>query len=236
MREIVVDTETTGLKPQDGHRLVDIAAIELMHHLPTGRSFQSYLDPERDVPEEVVRVHGLTGAFLKGKPKFAEVAALFLEFIGDAPLVIHNAPFDLGFINHELERAGHAALELSRTIDTVLIARKKFPGARASLDELCKRFNISLAGREVHGALIDADLTAQVYLELIGGRQRGLSFASGAFAGGETQGPGSTQATSTRHGARPQALPPRLTADDEAAHNTLVAKLKGDVVWTGKRA
>lgn len=226
MREIVVDTETTGLKPQEGHRLVDIAAIELVHHLPTGRSFQSYLDPERDVPDDVVKVHGLTGAFLKGKPKFAEVAADFLSFIGDAPLVIHNAPFDLSFINHELERAGHAAIDFSRAIDTVLIARKKYPGARASLDELCKRFNISLVGREIHGALIDADLTAQVYLELIGGRQGGLS-----FAGNQSERTAASSASAARHGARPQPLPPRLTADDEAAHKALVAKLKGDVLW-----
>lgn len=227
MREIVVDTETTGLKPQEGHRLVDIAAIELVHHLPTGRTFQSYLDPERDVPDDVVKVHGLTGEFLKGKPKFAEVAAGFLEFIGDAPLVIHNAPFDLSFINAELERAGHAALDFGRAIDTVLIARKKFPGARASLDELCKRFNISLAGREVHGALIDADLTAQVYLELIGGRQRGLSFAAGA----QDAAGAAISAASARHGERPAPLGPRLTPEDEAAHKALIAKLKGDVLW-----
>lgn len=227
MREIVVDTETTGLKPQEGHRLVDIAAIELVHHLPTGRTFQSYLDPERDVPDDVVRVHGLTGEFLKGKPKFAEVAAGFLEFIGDAPLVIHNAPFDLSFINAELERAGHAAIGIDRAIDTVLIARRKFPGARASLDELCKRFNISLAGREVHGALIDADLTAQVYLELIGGRQRDMSFAAGAQgAAGK-----SSAAAIKVYGERPTKLGTRLTPEDEAAHKALVARLKGDVLW-----
>ncbi|HRE61934.1 MAG TPA: DNA polymerase III subunit epsilon [Micropepsaceae bacterium] len=226
MREIVVDTETTGLKPQEGHRLVDIAAIELVHHLPTGRTFQSYIDPERDVPDDVVKVHGLTGEFLRGKPKFAEIASGFLDFIGDAPLVIHNAPFDLSFINFELERAGHSAIDFGRAIDTVLIARRKFPGARASLDELCKRFNISLAGREVHGALIDADLTAQVYLELIGGRQRGLSFAAGAGDAG-----GKMEAASARHGERPAPLAPRLTPEDEAAHKALIAKLKGDVLW-----
>src|SRR6266481_5962285 len=171
MREIVLDTETTGLDPVQGHRIVEIGCVELINHVPTGRHFQTYLDPERDMPVEASEISGLTGAFLTGKPRFMDKAEEFLAFIADAPLVIHNAPFDLGFINAELARLVLAPLEADRAIDTLSLARRKFPGAPASLDVLCKRFSIDTAERVKHGALIDARLTAQIYLELIGGRQ-----------------------------------------------------------------
>jgi DNA polymerase III subunit epsilon len=174
MREIVLDTETTGLDPDSGHRVIEIGCVELIDHFPTGRSFQAYLNPERDMPPDAQRIHGITAEFLSDKPLFAHVAEEFLEFIGDAPLVIHNASFDLKFLNAELKRVSRKALDLARAIDTVDIARTKFPGARVSLDELCRRFSIDLSGRSLHGALLDAELTAQVYLELTGGRQKKL--------------------------------------------------------------
>src|ERR1700756_3529143 len=177
MREIVFDTETTGFEPNEGHRIVEIGCVELMDHFPTGRTLQFYLNPERDVPIESQRVHGLSAEFLSDKPRFAGVAEEFLAFIGDAPLVIHNAGFDIKFINAELARVNHPPIPLSRAIDTIEIAKRKIPGARYSLDELCKRFGVDLSGRAKHGALLDADLTAQIYLELIGGRQRGLALA-----------------------------------------------------------
>jgi len=177
MREIVFDTETTGFEPGEGHRIVEIGLVELMDHFPTGRSKQFYLNPERDVPIESQRVHGLSAEFLADKPLFAHVADEFLEFVGDAVLVIHNASFDMKFINAELIRVGRTPLSMARTVDTIEIAKRKLPGARYSLDELCRRFSIDLSAREKHGALLDAELTAQVYLELVGGRQRGLALA-----------------------------------------------------------
>ena len=177
MREIVFDTETTGFEPNDGHRIVEIGCVELIDHFPTGRTFQAYLNPERLVPIESQRVHGLSDEFLADKPIFAHVVEEFLAFISDATLVIHNASFDIKFINAEFSRTGHPPLPLARTIDTIEIAKRKIPGARYSLDELCKRFGVDLTARSKHGALLDADLTAQIYLELIGGRQRGLMLA-----------------------------------------------------------
>lgn len=178
MREIVFDTETTGLDPLTGHRVVEIGCVELMNHMPTGKVFHSYLNPERLVPSEASMVHGLTDEFLADKPMFSQIVDDFLSFIGDAPLVAHNASFDMNFINAELTRHGFKALPPARAIDTVLMARKKFPGAPASLDALCKRFNISLADRHLHGALLDARLLAEVYLELCGGRQPDLAMAT----------------------------------------------------------
>ncbi|HEV7960183.1 MAG TPA: DNA polymerase III subunit epsilon, partial [Rhizomicrobium sp.] len=177
MREIVFDTETTGFEPGEGHRIVEIGLVELMDHYPTGRSKQFYLNPEREVPIETQRIHGLSTEFLSDKPLFAQVVEEFLDFVGDAVLVIHNASFDMKFINAELIRVGKTPLSMARTVDTIEIAKRKIPGARYSLDELCKRFNIDLSAREKHGALLDAELTAQVYLELVGGRQRGLALA-----------------------------------------------------------
>lgn len=225
MREVVFDTETTGFEPADGHRIVEIGCVELEDHVPTGRSYQCYLHPERLVPADSQRVHGLTDAFLADKPKFAAVADDFLAFIGDATLVIHNASFDLKFVNSELHRIGKPPIPHARAIDTIEIAKAKIPGARYSLDELCKRFGIDLSSRSKHGALLDAELTAQVYLELVGGRQRKLSL-------------GPAQAAATSDGemraarTRPEPLAPRLSAEEAQAHTAFVAKELGkDPVW-----
>ncbi len=170
MREIVFDTETTGFDARGADRITEIGCIEIIDFLPTGEQFHCYLDPERDVPEKVVQITGLTTEFLQGKPKFASQAQNFLDFIGDSPLIAHNARFDMGFINAELERAGFSQLPASRFKDTLAMAHEKFPGSPASLDALCKRFDISLSGRDKHGAIIDSELLAAVYLELNGGR------------------------------------------------------------------
>jgi len=174
MREIVLDTETTGISPRDGHRIIEIGALELMHHLPTGRRLHLYINPERDIDEGAIAVHGITLDFLADKPIFADVAEEFLTFIGSDPLVIHNAGFDMGFINSELTRVDRPVLAMEQSIDTLALARKKFPGAQATLDALCRRFEIDNTHRDLHGALLDADLLARVYIELLGGRQPGL--------------------------------------------------------------
>ncbi len=180
MRQIVLDTETTGFDPEAGHRMVEIGCIELINYLQTGRHYRVYLNPERDMPEEAFRVHGLSSEFLSDKPLFAAVAEEFLEFIGDAQLVIHNAEFDMRFLNAELKWLGRPALPMDRAIDTVLMARRKYPGAPASLDALCRRFGIDNSSRTFHGALLDCQLLAEVYLELIGGRQPELAVAAAA--------------------------------------------------------
>ena len=177
MREVVLDTETTGFDPVDGHRIVEIGCVELIDHFPTGKSVQFYLNPERDIPLESQKIHGLTYEFLSDKPLFAAVADELMEFIGDAPLVIHNASFDIKFLNAELHRVQKPLIHISRAIDTIEIAKTKIPGARYSLDELCKRFGVDLSARVKHGALLDAELTAQIYLELVGGRQKKLLLA-----------------------------------------------------------
>jgi DNA polymerase III subunit epsilon len=176
MREIVVDTETTGLDPAQGHRIVEIAALELMHHVPTGRKFHCYVNPERDMPADAYAVHGLSAEFLARHPTIGAVIDDLLAFVGDDPLVIHNAEFDIGFLNAELALLGRPALTLP-LVDTLSMARKRFPGAPASLDALCRRFTIDLAVRDKHGAEIDCGLLAAVYVELLGGRQPGLDFA-----------------------------------------------------------
>lgn len=186
MREIIFDTETTGFDPSQGHRVVEIGCVELVNHIPTGRTYHTYLNPERDMPTEAALVHGLTEEFLKDKPVFAEVVVDFLDFIGDAPLVAHNASFDMNFINAELKRSGFPSLSDKRAVDTVMMARKMFPGAPASLDALCKRFGVDLSGRSLHGALLDARLLADVYLELRGGRQPDLAIAAEIIAVEET--------------------------------------------------
>lgn len=178
MREIVLDTETTGLDPKTGHKIVEIGCVELENHLPTGQTFHRYINPERDMPDGAFQVHGLSEEFLADYPVFAAEADAFLEFIGDAPLVIHNAEFDMRFLNWELQILGYPLLPMNRAIDTVAMARKKFPGSPASLDALCRRFEIDNSAREKHGALLDAELLAEVYLELIGGREPGLALAS----------------------------------------------------------
>jgi DNA polymerase-3 subunit epsilon len=180
MREIILDTETTGLNPKGGDRIVEIGCIELMNHLPTGRTFHCYINPERDMPAEAERVHGLSSTFLADKPVFAAVADEFVAFVDGAPLVAHNAGFDLAFVNAELTRLGRDTFPANRSIDTVELARRKFPGAQASLDALCRRFQIDTTRRTKHGALLDAELLAQVYLELVGGREPGLSLTVAA--------------------------------------------------------
>ena len=177
MREIVLDTETTGLDPHDGHRIVEVACIELVHHVVTGRIFHRYVNPERDMPEDALAVHGLTTEFLARQPPFAAVLEELLEFVGGDPLVIHNAEFDLAFLNAELARLDRGPIT-SGFVDTLAIARRRFPGSPASLDALCRRFAIDLSGRVEHGAEIDCRLLAAVYLELLGGRQPGLEFAA----------------------------------------------------------
>ena len=174
MREIIFDTETTGLDPKTGDRMVEIGCIEMVGRVETGRTFHAYFNPERDMPPEAERVHGLSAAFLSTKPKFAESADELLAFLGDAPLVAHNAGFDFGFLNAELERIGRAPIDMERMVDTVALARKKHPGAKNSLDALCTRYGIDRSHRVKHGALLDAELLAQVYVELTGGRQIGL--------------------------------------------------------------
>ena len=177
MREVVLDTETTGRDPKEGHRVVEIGCVELINHLPTGAdggSFHCYINPERDMPIEAERVHGLSREFLIDKPIFSAIVDDFLAFIGDSPLVIHNAAFDMGFLNAELERHGRPTLSGTRAVDTLAMARRRFPGAQASLDALCRRYGIDLSARTQHGALLDAELLAEVYLELRGGRQPGL--------------------------------------------------------------
>lgn len=178
MREIVLDTETTGLKPTDGHRLVEIGCVELMDKLPTGKNFHYYINPQRDMPMEAEKIHGLNNDFLKDKPLFEEIVDEFLEFLGRDQLVIHNAQFDLGFLNHELSLCGYDGLQHLPVVDTVHLARRKFPGQRANLDALCQKFDIDLSRRDLHGALLDAQLLADVYLELTVGRQQGLELQS----------------------------------------------------------
>ena len=229
-REIVLDTETTGFEPTQGHRLVEIACVELHDFLPTGRHFHCYVDPERDMPPEAEKVHGLSAAFLKGKPKFAhpEVAEAFLEFVGsDAKLIAHNAGFDRNFINFELNKCGKTILPDDRWIDTLALAQKRFPGMYNSLDALCKRFNISLAEREKHGALIDTKLLASVYLELRGGRERRLELSPTRAKTTTT-----TLAAQTAYGPRPRQLQPLSTEAERARHLEFIRKtLKDKAVW-----
>ncbi len=222
MREIVLDTETTGLDPNAGHRVIEIGCIELINHIPTGATYHQYINPERDMPDEAFAVHGLSEAFLSQHPVFASVAAAFLEFIGEAKLVIHNASFDLKFLNAELERLEHAPIPMTRAVDTVQMARQRFPGAQASLDALCRRFEIDNSSRDKHGALLDAELLALVYLELIGGRQPGLELATE-----RREVKAATQAVSRP--LRP-ARPHAPSAEEEAAHAQMVAAL-ANPIW-----
>ncbi len=220
MREIVLDTETTGIDPGSGHRIIEIAALELLNHIPTGRRFQCYLNPERDVPADAVAIHGLSSEFLGDKPRFAEVVDDLLQVIGDAPLVIHNAEFDVGFLNAELVRLERPALSVRRIVDTLVLARQRFPGAPASLDALCRRFAIDNSARTNHGALLDAELLADVYLELIGGRQAGLEL----IAGDEV----AAAALAAVRAPRP-SRPHAATEAELAAHLLLVAQLDNPI-------
>ncbi|MFL5334955.1 MAG: DNA polymerase III subunit epsilon [Geminicoccaceae bacterium] len=220
MREVVLDTETTGLDPEQGHRLVEVAAVELVDHLPTGQTFHSYLNPQRDVPEDAFRVHGLSAAFLRDYPAFAEVADPLLEFLQDSRLIIHNAAFDIRFLNAELALLAREPLSLGRAVDTLLLAQRSFPGAANSLDALCRRFSVDNAARTRHGALLDCELLAEVYLHLIGGRQIGLGLERPRARGAEL-------------GIERILRPPRPYApspEELAAHAAFVAKLD-DPVW-----
>ena len=226
MREIVLDTETTGLDPADGHRIIEICCLELDNHLPTGRVYHTLIHPERDIPEESVRVHGLTAEKLAEAPIFGAVVEPLLEFIGDSRLVIHNAEFDIKFLNAEFSRLNRPQLPPARGVDTIALAKRRFPGARYSLDELCRRFNIDLSARSKHGARIDAELLAQVYLELIGGRQARLELAPGDAA---ATGMGFIRIARQR----PVALPERIAAAEREHHARFIAgELEGDVIWT----
>lgn len=223
MRQIILDTETTGLDPATGDRLVEIACVETINTVPSGENFHVYIDPQRDVPDEAFRIHGLSTEFLKGKPLFDQVVDDFLAFIGDAPLVIHNAEFDMRFINSELQRSGHAPLPMDRVIDTLAMARRKHPGSPASLDALCSRYRIDNSRRVKHGALLDAELLAEVYAELSGGRQSALVLAS------ETKIVRQIEAVEVR--PRPQPLPPLILAEEENAHHSFIGKMGEKAVW-----
>lgn len=234
-REIIFDTETTGLDPKTGDRMVEIGCIEMVGRVETGRSFHAYFNPERDMPPEAERVHGLSAAFLATKPKFAESADELLEFLGDAPLVAHNAGFDFGFLNNELELAGRAAISLDRMVDTVVLARRKHPGAKLSLDALCTRYGIDRSHRVKHGALLDAELLAQVYVELTGGRQIGLGLLdSGVESPAET----ATTLTPNAPWHRPSADKPRreprphvASPEELERHRAFIAGI-ADAIWT----
>lgn len=230
IREIILDTETTGLDPRKGHRVVEIACVELLDLLPTGRHFHRYIDPRRDIDPDAERIHGLSRAFLSDKPAFEDIAGALLEFLGDAPIIAHNAAFDRGFINHELNLAALSIVSEPRWIDSLGMAQKRFPGMFNSLDALCKRFKISLADREKHGALIDAQLLGGVYLELRGGREAMLDLE-------QTRKIDVSQAIAKLdHGRRPRPLKERLTELELASHVKFVQEeLRLDAVWLSRR-
>jgi DNA polymerase-3 subunit epsilon len=226
-REVVLDTETTGLDPANGDRIVEIGAVELLNHLPTGRNFHVFLNPEREVSPEAEAIHGLSTAFLRDKPVFSAIVGDFLEFIGDACLVIHNASFDIGFINAELGFLRMPHILTERVIDTLHIARQKHPGAANSLDALCRRYGIDNTKRTKHGALLDSELLAEVYLELIGGRQTALTLET-KVQKMAIKGPAEQSFAARR---RPAALPSRLSPEEREAHANFVAGLGEHAVW-----
>lgn len=226
MREIVLDTETTGFDPETGDRIVEIGAVELHNHVVTGKTYHQYIYPEREMPKDAFEVHGLGDEFLRDKPKFAQIAQAFLDFVGDSKLVIHNASFDMKFLNAELGWVGLPKLPWEQAIDTLAIARKKFPGSPASLDALCRRFNIDNTSRTLHGALLDSEILAEVYLELVGGRQPdfGLSAEHGANSTG----------SDWRAMPRTTPLPSRIKDEERAMHREFVDNLGDKALW--KRA
>lgn len=223
-REIVFDTETTGFDAWGEDRLTEIGCVEIIDLLPTGESFHTYLDPQRDIPEKVTEITGLTREFLNGKPLFEEQAQRFLDFLGDSQLVAHNADFDRGFINASLDRAGFKQIPVNRFTDTLQIAREKFPGSPASLDALCKRFDVSLASRDKHGALIDAELLAEVYLQLNGGRARSLGLEDAS-----REDVLSTLIPVAK--PRPSALPSLLSKEEAAQHQSFIGSMGVDMLW-----
>jgi DNA polymerase-3 subunit epsilon len=236
MREIIFDTETTGREPEGGDRIVEIGCVEVMNFTPTGRTLHFYVNPERDVPDEVVRVHGLTTMFLRDKPLFRDVAEAFLEFVGDAPMVAHNSEFDRRFLNSELLRIGRDPLHGERFVDTLPIARKRFPGAANSLDALAKRFQLDRFGFDLsarkgaggHGALVDAKILAEIYLQLNGGREQRLALEDDAQA---SRSATERAAQFARRPPRPKPLPPRVTKKDRDAHAAFVSELGAQALW-----
>ncbi|HEX4043564.1 MAG TPA: DNA polymerase III subunit epsilon [Xanthobacteraceae bacterium] len=224
MREIVFDTETTGLDPLQGDRLVEIGCIELVNRFPSGNVFHCYFNPERDMPAQALAIHGLTGEFLKDKPFFAHKAEELVAFLGDAQLVAHNAMFDLGFLNAELERAGRTMLARERIVDTLLIARRKHPGGANRLDDLCVRYAIDNSRRTKHGALLDAELLAEIYIELIGARQAQLILAQASAPAAAGEAP-----IVIRERAAPLAV--RLTEDERVAHRQFISSLGDTAIW-----
>lgn len=225
MREIVLDTETTGFEPLEGDRIVEIGAVELIGHVPTGRTYHQYINPQRPMPKEAFEVHGLGDEFLSEKPLFKDIAQAFVDFIGDAKLVIHNASFDMKFLNAELGWVNRPLLPNDQAIDTLAIARRKFPGSPASLDALCRRFGIDNSSRTLHGALLDSEILAEVYLELIGGRQPDFALSTGAVAK-ET-----TSSDTWKPTPRPTALESKITKEEAAAHASFVEGLGDGSIW-----
>lgn len=225
MREIVLDTETTGLDPLNGDRLVEIGCIELVNRIPSGQTFHAYLNPDRGMPSEAFAIHGLSDEFLKDKPRFVAVADAFIGFLGDAPLVIHNASFDIGFLNAELERAGRPLIGRERLVDTLLLARRKHAGASNRLDDLCVRYAIDHSRRTKHGALLDAELLAEVYIDLIGARQSQLVLAAEIR---DTRGGGYGEMPRRQ---RPAPLAPRVSGEDRLAHRAFIATLGDKPIW-----
>lgn len=228
MREIVMDTETTGLDPFRGDRIVEIGGVELLNHLPTGRIYHQYINPERDMPQGAFDVHGLSSEFLSDKPVFKKIGQDFLDFVDGAKMVIHNASFDMKFLNAEFEWMGLPKLPMSQSIDTLDMARRRFPGAQNSLDALCRRFGVDNSAREKHGALLDSEILAEVYLELIGGRQP--DFALNVVAGTDVASQG-TQAD-WKIPQRAKELPPRMTEAEKQAHGIFVQKLGEGALWS----
>lgn len=229
MREIVLDTETTGLSPDEGHRIVEIGGVELLNHVPTGRTYHQYINPKRDMPTEAFNVHGISAEFLADKPVFETIAREFVEFVQDAKLVIHNAPFDMGFLNAELRWAGYTPLPNDQALDTLAMARKRFPGSPGSLDALCRRFEIDNSRRTYHGALLDSEILAEVYLELIGGRQPDLVLTTAAQGTGPASGGENGRASRVQ--PRPTPLASRVTEAESAAHSAMVDGLGDAALW-----
>ncbi len=231
MREIVFDTETTGFDPRTGDRVVEIGCVELVNHIVTGQTFHVYINPERTMPRAAFDVHGLSDGFLADKPKFAEVAEDFLAFVGEARLVAHNAEFDFKFINAEFGRLGLPPIGFDRMVDTLALAKRRHPAGPNSLDALCNRYGIDNSRRDRHGALLDSELLAEVYVELIGGKQAALSLVGADDTGGGRRGAGVGAATRSVARTRPTPLAPRLTADERAAHDAFVARMGEAALW-----
>jgi len=235
LREIVLDTETTGMDPFDGHRIIEIGAVELENHLPTGNTLQIYINPEREIPAEATAVHGITDEFIADKPVFSQVYTQFTEFAEGAKLIIHNAAFDLKFLNWELKQVGVGAIDNSCVIDTLDMARRAFPGSPANLDALCRRFSIDNTERTYHGALLDSELLAEVYLELLGGRQHGMSLSSHSVlsGGGDDNNARDIMPKAQKQKREPRDFP--LSADEQKAHQEMLDKIK-DPLWGKEKA